>query len=234
MGDLSDLSISSDDQKVKSSAPSSSNKFIKKKTTEPVKNDDKENRGLSTKFSKTPTSSTGEPQTSKTFGRSPALKSAALKKAAAYTSKYASRDQKKMLEMSDSDLDLDMSMDEEVLADVQNRRRPPVSVPSPEVSLRRSTKQPVTPQLSSDSEIEPRGSRFGGQTVKSLVSSVESVEDPSLDDLGKGGSRFLKKKKPATQDPTGGKQAAPVKLTSEYLLLLEKKYERIPWPGSDF
>ncbi len=212
LAEMSDLSGEDDEVKPTSTQDAGGSKFLKKKTAEapPVK----ASKSVPVKSSKTAIGA----------------KSSALSKVAAFTSKYSKSANKPQL--SDSDLDLDLSMDEEVcstylqcrasghgndlsrivpveivncvclqvMADVRNVKNSKTSATASSKPASSATfKRQMSSDLSEDSELAALKS--GSKLMKSKSKFGASSGDDEDDSIGKGGSKFLKKKKKPQSEP---------------------------------
>lgn len=124
----SDLSDEGDDKKSfkgNKAAPGSGgggSKFLKKKT--PAKQDENIDKGnVSNKTKAKDAGSTKKPSSAASQQKGATqTKSSALTKVAAFTNRYESKGARDVAPLSESDMDLSLSMDDDVLRDVQNLR----------------------------------------------------------------------------------------------------------------
>lgn len=205
-GDDSDFSISSDDQSKPNQVtqPSPASKFLKKKP---------QNEPSKAPVTK-PAVSGGTPQYSKTTAgtkRESFTKSSVLDKAAKYTSKYkaASQAKKSVSVLSDSDMDMDISLDEDIVNDVRVMKgQAPVPKEAQDNAATSFKRKPSlvrsVSSLSDDSDIGKSGSKFLKKKIPSPTETQSLQKEAADSDVGGSGNRFLKKKKkvePAEEEP---------------------------------
>ncbi len=211
----SDLSISSDDHDVKPdtkpeaspSLGSGGSKFLKKKSaTSPT---------VDSAVKKPQTSGAG-PRVSKIFSKSQqpvyGSKSSALSKAAAITGKYSLPKKQDVVQLSESDLDMDLSMDEDVMADVRALKKPQAASASLTPKTIKSNKKSSklsSPSMSFSDDSEPIGKGSNIFMKKKAPTPAaarrKSIDSDTESDFGKAGNKFMKK--------TPAKRASPVPTT---------------------
>ena len=232
-----DISISSDDQGKKEAPISTTSKFLKKKPGNLSKNEPKN------KFVKQPKAVGMGP--AKTGSNALTTKSSALNKAAAFVSKFSDRPAHKVaVNLSDSDLDMDLSMDSDVMADIPTVKQPtPKPLPKQEIKkiepkpsqprkaqakpkpAKNPPKRVESPALDDDSiSIGVNGSKFV-QKATSKSAYFDISDSSASDAIGKGGSKFLKKKTKAESPPPQPREeaASPGKYTRAGFFLEKKK-----------
>lgn len=208
-GDESDIDISlSSNDEPENKQPSVASKFLKKKVQ--ADKDDTDIKNKAPKFLKKP-EITIAPKSST---------STALSKAAQFMSKFSYEKKKETVVLSDSDLDMDLSLDSDVMADVHAMKEQPSPMKDKiEKSTKTyETKDPPRPQSRlSGPPVKNERNFSKNKRVTSPVTGdkkegkkrdsygIDISESSSSDIIGKGGSKFLKKKtveKAASPPPT--------------------------------
>ena len=157
-------------------------------------------------------------------------KSSILNKAAAYTAKYG-KAQKAVAVLSDSDMDMDISLDEDIVNDVRVMKgQTPIRQSESALSNRKSSLVKSTSSLSDESEIGKSGTRFLKKKQKPEPAPEVKRKDDDDDDseIGGDGNRFLKKKKKVVEKPKSPETPKSPKMSnksnSRYQLASSAKY----------
>ncbi|CAH1772491.1 unnamed protein product [Owenia fusiformis] len=168
--DLSDISMNDDDVVVEPKSRSNtsfSNKFMKKKPNSTENTPVKLNKSITD-----PDLKSNKPLVNKSGSVS-----SALNKVASFTSKYAKP--KKLVNLSDSDLDMDISVDEDIMKEVQNEKK----------FINRKSKPPAKPTQSLKSQEFSKSASLQNKTQTNSFSKENSDTDDN-----QVRNKFLKKK----------------------------------------
>ena len=220
-GELSDISLASDDNDIKP-APSLSSKFFKKKTSPAEKSDNDQVGMAGSKFMKEPKISEGLQNRAATGQLGLGSKSSALNKAAASVAKFSFKPKKELITLSDSDLDMDLSMDSDIMADVQAMKQAskPTTRPTeskragysnrvPQSKTEPSRNATITNQMDTQSSTHEGLNLMKSTRSKSPHGNYEMSDSSASDAIGKGGSRFMKKKVQSEKPPSPDVLSSP-------------------------
>jgi hypothetical protein len=203
-GELSDLSEISDsatkERKKDVSTTMAANKFLKKKPA------DEQSTSTATVAASRPTHTTNKTATAAVnsrvgpTGSRPESSSSVLGKVQAFTSKYGSgmagpAGVRKVTEISDSDLDMSLSTDDDVLAEIKPARGQDTRVHQPSTSVQSSTSgSMIGRQVPPEHKPSPTSIFHSSAQRHNLEDSNDDDSKSSSIGIGKSGNKFIKKR----------------------------------------